>query len=760
MATDPEGFFDSKVVEAYLNEKGDLYNRDNVEYWFDPAKLRTLTAKKATVWKDGTGGKQSFPGLGQCLFMDVGCWAGNGSKSKQNHQRHREFGVVCGDVAVLCSFPEKATEVEFGLPPAKKVTLEASGGLPTYEKRIEPLLKHLSKAGLGNVSVMNALAVNDDGLPGGRWWERDPTIHVFLGDFHLPVITEKESTYLGPKHGPYVPRAGRLDLSDRVKAQAAAAAAVAAASWWVPAPKVSASLIGFSGGVIWEEEQIKGWDAVKTDGFMKKEEAEAWADFYLGKNGEKGAEIFQGAADDLVAFLAQLEDFARENPESQLHLVQTGDFLDFWIGFKCGFGEKAILNRDAKEFVKFWYDRTAQNKRTGGQRASGNRAGDVLAAFHRLRSASVPDVCSSNLQVTLLHGNHDNYLRTGHDRKAAHCPEGSIVFAEHGHQSDGFNSDDEPRWGWALTQAAFLWPSIRDKEDSLAAGLTEVKRTGGVIVTDPGARLQRVARGADVCLKEGRSIYVLGHTHQAMLKKVSLRPKLTTADVCESELQCAIAWSDALCAHANRLAKTKQEEAQRANQRLKEAAHERYMKGLGAARRGILETRRELERLRAQGKAFGHERMEEARRKVTEIERELERLDNAGEAYARKKAEEVRQQIVAAQADLEYVAEIVKAHERYMMGSAQRKVAQSQAELVRLGEVSDAYAREKVKVARRFLEEEQEAARTALTGMRSALQEAQATARKRAKGALADLHAKATLAEGRVKAALGSLFGQ
>jgi hypothetical protein len=106
MATDPKGFFDSKVVEAYLNEKGDLYHRDNVEYWFDPEKLRTLTANKATVWKDGTGGKQSFPGLGQCLFMDVGCWAGNGpKKDDKNHERHRDFGVARSSPRPRCASP-------------------------------------------------------------------------------------------------------------------------------------------------------------------------------------------------------------------------------------------------------------------------------------------------------------------------------------------------------------------------------------------------------------------------------------------------------------------------------------------------------------------------------------------------------------------------------------------------------------------------------------------------------------------------------
>ena len=90
-------------------------------------------------------------------------------------------------------------------------------------------------------------------------------------------------------------------------------------------------------------------------------------------------------------------------------------------------------------------------------------------------------------------------------------PDG-VVYAEHGQQSDSFNSDDAPISGWALTQVAFVIPGIRELEDALSMTLTLCKRIFG---NDPGARLQRIARGADVCLEKKRLIYVTGHTTSA-----------------------------------------------------------------------------------------------------------------------------------------------------------------------------------------------------------------------------------------------------
>ena len=98
------------------------------------------------------------------------------------------------------------------------------------------------------------------------------------------------------------------------------------------------------------------------------------------------------------------------------------------------------------------------------------------------------------------------------------------MFAEHGHQSDEFNSDDDPRLGWALTQLAFLDTEVRDLEDPAGALIARLK---GLVPgwTAMGARLERMGHAADVCLRERRLIYVMGHTHEAMLKKIHIRPR-------------------------------------------------------------------------------------------------------------------------------------------------------------------------------------------------------------------------------------------
>jgi len=98
------------------------------------------------------------------------------------------------------------------------------------------------------------------------------------------------------------------------------------------------------------------------------------------------------------------------------------------------------------------------------------------------------------------------------------------LWAEHGHQADPSNHDEDPRLGHALTQAAFLDPNIRSAEGPVTWALWKAKR-GGI------ARTEGIKHAMQRCLLDHitssqpcRGIYVMGHTHEAMLKRVELMP--------------------------------------------------------------------------------------------------------------------------------------------------------------------------------------------------------------------------------------------
>jgi hypothetical protein len=157
------------------------------------------------------------------------------------------------------------------------------------------------------------------------------------------------------------------------------------------------------------------------------------------------------------------------------------------------------------------------------------------------------------LKTTFLYGNHDNYLKhggsssivvpAGHEHAGQSVPafhrpsfvEMDGLWAEHGHQCDTFNWDEDPSAGHALTQAAFVQSSVRNLE----------KPAGWVVAFGDGNRIQRtlsIAHAMNRCLLNHvgwqlsdkgmrsaphapcRGIYVMGHTHEAILKRVEVLP--------------------------------------------------------------------------------------------------------------------------------------------------------------------------------------------------------------------------------------------
>jgi hypothetical protein len=83
---DPRGLFENDVINSYLDKKGKAYSEDDdVSYWYsDGAGSGGATASRAVVCKDQKDGTYALPYIGECLYMDVGCWTGNGEKSPES----------------------------------------------------------------------------------------------------------------------------------------------------------------------------------------------------------------------------------------------------------------------------------------------------------------------------------------------------------------------------------------------------------------------------------------------------------------------------------------------------------------------------------------------------------------------------------------------------------------------------------------------------------------------------------------------------
>lgn len=128
----------SAAPPAREEHEAKMYKGDDV-YYSRPAKP----------------GHRRLSSMGSCLYMDVGMWAGDGpANSPQHHPRKRQFGVVSGNVAALCQYPQ---------PPISKGEAKwrrHSAGLPeAFFRRITLLLNALSQSNeLGAVEVVNVLS--------------------------------------------------------------------------------------------------------------------------------------------------------------------------------------------------------------------------------------------------------------------------------------------------------------------------------------------------------------------------------------------------------------------------------------------------------------------------------------------------------------------------------------------------------------------------------------------------------------------------
>jgi hypothetical protein len=641
---------------------------------------------------------------GECLYMDVGCWCGNGPESREHYERHREFGVVCGTVAALCSFAEKDEKGNAPKPGQVKFVQQdhndALENSAVFKQRIEPFLKDLSKelngsaqgggwrdagAGktkskvqLGGIYILSAFQVTkpqfatEHGTP-----VDDPTLYVFLGDLHLPVIRNKKRTYIRSlknraaaehaspeEQASSVLRAGRLHLDALVKAQLKAAEKEVVD--WTADGKVKPTEAAWSAlkGIglflsmpeavrpaiirhdidVAKRQRLGKWDPEGGDGLESAEEAGEWADKYRGTDGARGADIFQDAHHDLLQFLARIEQWAKTNKQAKVHLVQTGDLLDLWIGLKLGFGPD--VRRDAASaFAGFWYQETLKAEGTGEVLEWFRRCGRLqdfdLGNAHEKPDSEPPP---ANLKVTVLYGNHDNYMRDyGHPpREPRFEIPSSYVIAEHGHQWDGWTCD-EKAWqkGWPLTQVCFQCPDLRAREDMVSAGLSEA--TGS-----HDRRLDYFTRAAEVCLQNGKLIYVMGHTHRRMLRRIKVKYIIKDEPIVKDALRRVTAQANSASAAAGKLLTQYQEAVGSETARAEEHAKHYARARIEEARRRLTRAESELKEL-AESTEFEKDQkkaIQDARRKVTEANSELARLGSAPDAETRRKAEKISQHLM------------------------------------------------------------------------------------------------------------------
>jgi hypothetical protein len=456
----------------------------------------------------------------QFVYMDVGCWAGDGGSG---WTKHREFGVVFGHLVFLCCFadkppayyhPEPVLWDKFKNATADKRIDPAIKSHPDFP-RVEAFLKHLAgDKSLGDLYILAAAMVSFWLIATPSSTDRDPIV-VFIGDLHAAATTGVGDAQI-VENGQQMLR-GRLNL-------------VPPGLGPLP-PWVTESLQGLTGYPAWLTAQIfseMSYGATASLDSIKK-----WVDYYHAETGKR-ADIFQKAGQDLRTFVDHLRNY--HESESPLRVIQLGDFFDLWLGFQRAFKDSIDEPLPcATEFARLWVEQTLL--------ATGQ--GSHLAHLLTLSQTAKPNrQTGAPLHTHFLYGNHDNYRRRGggdivlpaskehaglkiHVFGAPSCLDHPGLWAEHGHQEDPSNRDESPKAGHRLTQLAFLQPGVRSVE-SFATWANAAILEGKL---EKLPRVVCIRRALELCLLKAlgggpcRGIYVMGHSHEPMLKKVELWPR-------------------------------------------------------------------------------------------------------------------------------------------------------------------------------------------------------------------------------------------
>jgi hypothetical protein len=449
------------------------------------------------------------------VYMDVGCWAGDG---KSGWTKHREFGLVHGYVVVLCSFsdePDYYSPKKLNAPTWDTLKRERASTPfidavilrhPDFPP-IQALLDNLSGAtSLGTLRILGATMVSTPYVPVPARGS-DSRIHVFIGDLHAPVATNSNNAHI-IEGGRELLR-GRLDVG-------------ALSSKVMPLSSKAALL---------KTEVDRTLDFSLS---TSPETIDEWLGYYH-KPSARTADIFQGAGQDLRTFV----DYLRNFHESvwPLKVLQLGDFFDLWMGFHRGFKGSMFFKDNlvphAMDFAKFWVERTLFNTDQSAH----------LTHLLTLSQQTGPNRKNgATISTHFLYGIHDNYRRfpidgtltvpsgfehEGMSLDVFHAPwkyEEPGLWTEHGHQPDTANWDNDPTFGHGITQAAFVEPWSRSLE-GFAGWVTKLgdgnqaPRTLSIQHAMKQCLLNHVT-ASEPC----RGIYVMGHSHEPMLKRVELWP--------------------------------------------------------------------------------------------------------------------------------------------------------------------------------------------------------------------------------------------
>lgn len=480
------------------------------------------------------------------VYMDVGCWAGHGGKG--NWPAHREFGVVYGHMVVLCAYAKSRGDYDRYLNPptwkkfgsaAQSKAIDVTIVQHPDWSVVKAFLRRISQeSAIGDLYILGATMVSSVFSPVPPRGPAKP-IMVFLGDLHAPVMTDQSKAHL-IENGQEMLR-GRLDLTNRTGGALNYLAGNALNQLSTRAAELTAEICG---EMKWERTATR----VSVDDWMRH--------YHVGTS--RTADIFQDAGKDLRTFVDALADFHRTT--RPLELVQLGDLFDLWLGFQRAFGDRegsldAVdnLRKDlALPFARFWVDQSLYESDQGPHLVH-----LLTLSQHAGRNAKT----GTPLNTYFLYGNHDNYRKHG-VADAVKLPEGhehaglgisafrapsffqrTGLWAEHGHQPDEANRDEDPSRGHELTQAAFIDPSVRSLEGPAGWLASQVTK-------DDIPRVTSIRHALDKCLlnhlppdpelstsspsKPGRpkprpiepcrGIYVMGHSHEPMLKRVELWP--------------------------------------------------------------------------------------------------------------------------------------------------------------------------------------------------------------------------------------------
>lgn len=522
--------------------------------------------------------------LASLIYMDVGRWSGGAPTEKDTDAhwgRRRDFGIVFGRLAALCSYTtDPPPDSKFG---ATYGGIDPRLRISTEFKDILPLLDHLSSnPALGRVQVTKAVLGN----PMLATPPKDDRIYVILGDLHAPVVTERNRAQVdGPPersladrlgavqsvpgllnpgvqaelvrapshsflgwHGRYDPGTWAREILPIIapvlgesakaivgarplvaKAAAAAAGALGAAAL-LKSPVTTAASLAF-GAVVTDKianeirtlAELRHWPD-PAQGEIPV--VDGWFEQYHGTLKKKGADIFQDAGEDLTRWLDLLRKYRAENlGPKPIRLVQLGDLFDFWIGLKYPFdidkGAEHVGNfpdvAAARAFLKFWLDESLRNE-------------SISYLWNFDRNAPTAD---PSLQTVFLYGNHDTYMGTllderhhGHKPLPGRFDEDRGLIVQHGHQEDFFNTERTAGLGYLLTQAVFSDNYVRTMEDPM--GSIAPKLFGGTWTRLGLAEMALKACIFDRVLGKGKQAekpamtFVMGHTHESVLQVIDV----------------------------------------------------------------------------------------------------------------------------------------------------------------------------------------------------------------------------------------------